>query len=119
MNFKKPEVYVEERPWGKFEQFTSNETTTVKIITVKSGEQLSLQTHSKRAEFWRIIDGEGEATIGDEQIPAKEGDELFVAIGERHTIKAGPEGIRFLEIAFGEFDEADINRIEDKYGRTT
>ena len=32
------EKYVEERPWGKFEQYTHNEVSTVKIITVKAGD---------------------------------------------------------------------------------
>ena len=30
-------IYKEERPWGVFEQFTHNENSTVKILTVNEG----------------------------------------------------------------------------------
>ena len=49
----------EQRPWGNFERFTLNEKTTVKIITVNAGEELSLQKHNNRTEFWKIISGSG------------------------------------------------------------
>jgi mannose-6-phosphate isomerase-like protein (cupin superfamily) len=38
-----------ERPWGNFRQFTKNEFSTVKIITVRPNETLSLQSHSRRS----------------------------------------------------------------------
>lgn len=105
---------VEERPWGMFEQFTLNERSTVKIITVKEGEQLGLQYHEHRQEFWRVIEGNPTMTVGDKVMPAKAGDEFFVDVKQHHRI-AGPGKI--LEIAFGTFDENDITRLDDKYGR--
>jgi mannose-6-phosphate isomerase len=110
--------YTEERPWGKFEQFTKNESTTVKIITVNAGQSLSLQYHKKRAEFWRIISGEGLITVGNKSVLGKNGDEFFISPGENHRVKAGDESeVTFLEISTGDFDENDIVRLEDKYGR--
>ncbi len=41
-------IYEEERPWGVFRKFTDNKPSTVKIITVKPNEELSLQSHNKR-----------------------------------------------------------------------
>ena len=70
--------YIEKRPWGKFERFTQNEKSTVKIITVKVGEKLSLQYHKQRSEFWRILSGEGKITIGEETTEAKKGDGLTI-----------------------------------------
>lgn len=105
------------RPWGNFEQFTHNESTTVKIITVNPRESLSLQTHAKREEFWRIISGNGTVTIGKEQHPCALGDEFFIPLGAEHRVTGGENGVTFLEIAFGNFDENDIVRLEDKYGR--
>jgi mannose-1-phosphate guanylyltransferase/mannose-1-phosphate guanylyltransferase/mannose-6-phosphate isomerase len=57
-------------------------------------------------------------TIGEKREQAEPKKEFLVRTGEQHHIEAGPEGISWLEIAFGEFDEADIIRLEDKYGRT-
>lgn len=117
---KRPEVYIEERPWGKFERFTLNEKSTVKIITVNPGEELSLQSHEHRSEFWRILDGVGIATLGKEEKEVKPGDEFFSKVGTKHTMRvetSASEPLRFLEIAYGEFDEEDIERFKDKYGR--
>jgi mannose-1-phosphate guanylyltransferase/mannose-1-phosphate guanylyltransferase/mannose-6-phosphate isomerase len=105
------------RPWGNFERFTLNEETTVKIITVAPDEAFSLQTHTHRGEFWRILSGYGTITLDDAELEAHAGDEFFISQGSRHRAHSGPEGLSFLEIAFGTFDENDITRLEDKYGR--
>jgi len=34
-----------------------------------------------------------------------------------HQLEAKDDDVQFLEIAFGNFDEEDIVRIKDKYGR--
>lgn len=105
------------RPWGQFERFTLNEESTVKIITVNAGEKLSLQTHEKREEFWRVISGYGTVTVGDVVEDAHPGDEFFIPTGTQHRVEGGEEGLAFLEIAFGTFDESDIKRLDDAYGR--
>ncbi len=108
----------EVRPWGDFERFTLNEQSTVKIITVKAGEEFSLQTHEHRDEFWRIIGGSGTVTIDEEVTEATQGDSFFCKRDTKHRASGGAHGLTFLEIAFGEFTEDDIDRIEDKYGRS-
>jgi mannose-1-phosphate guanylyltransferase/mannose-1-phosphate guanylyltransferase/mannose-6-phosphate isomerase len=105
------------RPWGAFRQFTSNETSSVKIITIAPGGELSLQYHNDRSEFWRIISGHPTVTIGGETTRAKPGDEFLIGKKKQHRIKSGKTGAMFLEIAFGVFDENDIVRLADKYGR--
>ncbi len=105
------------RPWGQFERFTLNEESTVKIIIINAGEKISLQTHEHRGEFWRIITGYATVTIGEVVEDAHPGDEFFIPTGTKHRIEGGEEGVVFLEIALGAFDEADITRLEDAYGR--
>ncbi len=107
----------EVRPWGGFERFTLNEKTTVKIITILPGQEFSLQTHKDRSEFWHIISGSGIVTLDQERTPAVAGENFYSPKGHEHRMEAGPDGLTFLEIAFGEFDEGDITRLEDKYGR--
>ncbi len=106
-----------DKPWGNFRQFTHDILSTVKIITVNSNEKLSLQSHTKRSEFWRVIKGSGVVEIDGDRNDVKEGDERIIGVGEKHRLEAGPSGIEVLEIATGEFDEDDIIRYEDKYGR--
>ena len=50
----------------------------------------------------------------------RKGREVFIPRGTTHTIenvKKVHQTARFLEIVFGKFDENDIERPEDKYGR--
>jgi len=111
-NFRK-----EERPWGNFEQFTANEPSTVKLITVHEGEATSLQTHKHRSEYWRVVSGNGTVTVGSQELPAETGAEFYIEQGMEHRLVGGMGGLCILEIAFGTFDEKDIIRLEDTYGR--
>jgi len=107
----------EERPWGNFEQFTHNEISTVKIITLKPNSKVSYQYHNQRDEFWRIISGEGVIIIDDKEYPAKPGDEFNIPKLAKHRVITKDSSIQFLEISKGNFDEQDIVRLEDDYNR--
>lgn len=109
--------YKEDRPWGNFERFTHNEISTVKILTVNPNEELSLQYHHNREEFWRILEGTGSFFIGDKTIVGQKGYEFFIPKKTVHQIKTANASVSILEIAFGYFDENDIVRLKDKYNR--
>ena len=111
-------TFIVEKPWGKFEQFTHDEVSTVKIITVNIGGSLSLQKHENRTEFWRVLSGHPLVTIADKVIHANPGEEFFIEKTEPHRLEAPDDIVQILEIAHGIFDENDIVRLEDKYGRT-
>ncbi|MFA6386733.1 MAG: phosphomannose isomerase type II C-terminal cupin domain [Candidatus Paceibacterota bacterium] len=113
----KSNIFEVERPWGNFRQFTKNDNSTIKIITVKPNEILSLQSHAHRAEFWHVITGSGKLEIDGVVKDISVGDENEVEVGVKHRISAGEKGMQLLEIAIGEFDEEDIVHYEDKYGR--
>jgi mannose-6-phosphate isomerase-like protein (cupin superfamily) len=115
---KAPTSHQEERPWGSFERFTLNEPSTVKIITVNAGEAFSLQKHKGRDEWWKILGGDGKVTIGGTKKELQTGEEYFVPRGTEHRIEAGTSLVFFLEISFGDFDEGDITRLDDRYGRS-
>ncbi len=111
--------YEEGRPWGGFIRFTKSEPSTVKILTIKAGEAFSLQYHMNRNEYWFVLEGQAEVVIGDKQVTAAAGDEFFIEQKIKHRIKAVGGSVRVLEISFGDFDEADIVRLEDNYGRVS
>lgn len=106
-----------EKPWGNFEQFCHNEKVTVKILNVNPNEELSLQYHHNRDEFWKVIKGTGSIIIGDKIHIGSVGDEFFINKEIRHQIKTSNSSLSILEISYGNFDENDIVRIEDKYNR--
>jgi len=107
-----------ERPWGRFDQYSQNETTTVKVITVEPGQRLSLQRHARRSEHWIVLDGPVDVTVGSDSWSAPSGERIWIEVGELHRMgNSGAAPVRVLELAYGEFDEADIERIEDDYSR--
>jgi mannose-6-phosphate isomerase-like protein (cupin superfamily) len=113
--FDKP--YHENRPWGNFETFCKNTQATVKIISVNPGEYTSLQTHKNRTEFWYILSGNGELDINSSTMTATPGEYHTVPATVAHRIRGGTEILKLLEVSTGNFDENDIERLEDKYNR--
>ncbi len=112
------DVFTVHRPWGRFEQFVSNETVTVKIITVAPGHRLSLQRHMHRGEMWQVLDVPIDITVDDRQWTAQPGETVWVPHGAIHRMgNSGTVAGRLLEVGFGYFDEGDIERLEDDYAR--
>lgn len=109
----------EDRPWGSFDRFTLNEQSTVKLLTLKPDARLSLQRHAQRTEFWRVISGSGTAEVDGTPEPVSAGSEVYIPRGVTHRLAAHAEGLVWLEIALGTFEEHDEERIEDDFGRTS
>jgi mannose-6-phosphate isomerase-like protein (cupin superfamily) len=49
-----------DRPWGTYQVLLEDDNCKVKKIVVQPGQKLSLQSHEKRSELWKVIDGNGE-----------------------------------------------------------
>ena|SRR3989344_9455761 len=105
------------KPWGSFTRFTDNELSTVKLLYISEGEEFSLQYHSNRTEFWKILKGHPQIVIGDKTLNPNEGEEFTIEKLVKHRISALKDDVVVLEISKGEFDEDDIVRLEDKYNR--
>ncbi len=112
------DIFVAERPWGRFQQLVSNEAVTVKIITVEPGHRLSLQRHEHRGEMWQVLDVPIDIWVGDQHWTAQPGEVVWVRHEALHRMgNSGTVPGRLLEVAFGHFDESDIERLEDDYTR--
>ena len=106
------------RPWGKFRSFPYDQAGSIKIITVKPGESLSLQYHMKRSEFWVILDKGLEVTAGDRIWQPQANEEIFIPRKIAHRIRCiGKKPARIMEIWIGNSEESDIIRMDDEYGR--
>ncbi len=109
-------IFQEFRPWGNFTQYSHNTPTTVKIIEINPLGVLSLQLHHFRDELWIPLDDGIIAEIAGKKVVAEKGKPLWVPRETVHRLSAS-KSARVLEIAFGHFDENDIVRLEDNYGR--
>jgi mannose-6-phosphate isomerase len=118
---------ITKKPWGEFEiiaRFFLAEPgnkieIVIKRISVSPGAKLSLQSHAGRSEQWNVVSGKGEFIIGDKTISVKDGDCAYVLQGEKHRMINSDSVKSFVvvEVAKGIFDEEDIVRYADDYGR--
>ena len=117
MDHRPPSIKVD-KPWGRFEQYTHNLPSTVKIITVAPGGKLSRQYHHHRDELWVALDEGATVQLGEDILKPRVGEKIFIPRGTVHRLSSsGEREVRILEISFGEFDEEDIVRLDDVYGR--
>ena len=115
---EKPAIGYVERPWGSFKQFANNCNCTVSLMTVLPGQRLSLQSHTMRAELWIVIDDNSTIQVGDEIKTYMAGDEIWIRPNERHRLgNTGDKPVRVLEVAFGNWQQDDIERYDDDYKR--
>lgn len=118
---------ITKKPWGEFEILArffldepgSKNEIVIKRISVNPGSKLSLQSHTGRSEQWNVVSGKGELVIGDKIISVKESDCAYVPQSEKHRIinSDNAKSLVVVEVARGLFDEEDIIRYEDDYGR--
>jgi mannose-6-phosphate isomerase len=114
----KPDVAFVSRPWGTFKQYANNEDSTVSLMSVLPGQRLSLQSHTGRAELWIVIDDGAVVQVGDSIAEYKAGDEIWIPANERHRLSCnGDKPVRVLEVAFGNWQQEDIQRYDDDYQR--
>jgi mannose-6-phosphate isomerase len=91
--------------------------STVKVITVQPRGTLSLQYHHLRDELWVVLDAGAKIELGLRVIQPQIGDRIFIPRMATHRLSVGGFTVRILEISFGEFEENDIVRLGDAYGR--
>jgi mannose-1-phosphate guanylyltransferase/mannose-6-phosphate isomerase len=113
----KPPVNFMERPWGSFRQYAFNQEVTVSLMTVQPGMRLSLQAHTGRAELWIVLDEGCEVQVGEEILHPHAGDEIWIPANTRHRLASRGPAVRVLEVAFGNWQQADITRYEDDFQR--
>ncbi len=136
------------RPWGGFfvieeedadifineyfphlsrEEISISGKLSPKILVVAPGKRLSWQYHNRRAEIWKVIDGQANVITSENDIPSVEkhflqGDIIELKKGERHRIQGLDDWGIIAEIwrhtdVQNPSDEDDIVRIEDDFGR--
>jgi len=113
------EVY--QRPWGYYKTTVLNDYFQAKIISVRPGGQLSLQSHNHREEHWIVVHGKGTVQLDNSILNVTCGSNIFIPPGCKHrlTNTDDVESLIITEVQIGDyFGEDDIIRYEDIYGRS-
>ncbi|RTZ06732.1 phosphoheptose isomerase [Flavobacterium sp. GSP6] len=140
--------YDDNRPWGGFFVIDENQAQqfanhyfegldvaslkisgklSPKILLVAPHQRLSWQYHHRRAEIWRLIDGEAGVIRSEDDVQGqlevlKKGDTITLQQGERHRLVGLQDWGVIAEIwqhtdAENPSDENDIVRVQDDFGR--
>jgi mannose-6-phosphate isomerase len=140
--------YDDHRPWGGFFVIDENQAQkfadtyfegldvstlkisgklSPKILLVAPHQRLSWQYHHRRAEIWRLIDGEAGVIRSKDDVQGelevlKKGDTITLQQGERHRLVGLDDWGVVAEIwqhtvAENPSDEDDIVRLQDDFGR--
>ncbi len=112
-----PPTELVERPWGSFKQYAHNREVTVSLMRVAPGQRLSLQAHTARAELWIVLDDGALVQVDEQLIEADAGAEIWIPAGAKHRLSSRGPAVRVLEVAFGNWQQADITRFADDYDR--
>ena len=98
-----------------------------KILVVAPDKRLSWQYHHRRAEIWTVIEGEAGVVTSDTDTEGElrryqSGDVITLKQGERHRLVGLTDWGILAEIwqhtdAGRPFDEEDIVRVQDDFGR--
>ena len=112
------EIY--NRPWGFYKTTFLNEYSQSKIIKINPKGILSLQEHKRREEYWVVINGVGEVTVGESVKRIESGNFIYIPKGCKHRLvnTSQKDSLMLAEVQLGDyFGEDDIIRYEDSYGR--
>jgi mannose-6-phosphate isomerase len=112
-----PEIQKVTRPWGDFRQYAFNQEVTVSLMTVQPGQRLSLQAHTGRAELWIVLDEGAQVQVGEDILNPQQGEEIWIPPNAKHRLSSTGPAVRVLEVAFGNWQQADITRFEDDFKR--
>ena len=108
------------KPWGYYENLYTEDKFQIKKIVIEKNQSPSYQYHHRRKEIWIVISGKGTLTLNDEEHSMNVGDIFEINPLDKHRPKCiSEDNLVFVEIQTGEsFDENDIVRLADIYGRT-
>jgi mannose-1-phosphate guanylyltransferase/mannose-6-phosphate isomerase len=108
------------RPWGSYDSVDVGDGFQVKRIKVKPGAQLSLQSHTRRAEHWIVVRGTARVTRNNDMFELHANQSTYIPIGARHRLEnPGQDVLELIEVQSGDYlGEDDIVRYDDVYGRT-
>lgn len=108
------------RPWGYYEDLSSDKLFKVKKIIVNSKSSLSLQSHEFRSEHWVVVQGTASVICGQDSFDLREGESTFIKRNQKHRLmNKKNKPLIIIEVQYGyRIDENDIIRYQDKYNRS-
>lgn len=107
------------RPWGFYTVIAQGKGFLTKIIHVKTGQKLSVQSHNYRSEHWVVLSGNAKVVLEGKEMILSPGHSVDIPVKAIHSLQNPfEEDLEIIEVQKGDpLIEEDIIRYEDIYGR--
>ncbi len=107
------------RPWGFYTVIAQGKGFLTKIIHVKTGQKLSVQSHNYRSEHWVVLSGNAKVVLEGKEMILSPGHSVDIPVKAIHSLQNPfEEDLEIIEVQKGDpLIEEDIIRYEDMYGR--
>ena len=91
----------------------------MKLISVKHGAALGLQSHKYRSKHWIVVEGTAKVTIDEKVKLVDAGESVYVPLAAIHRLENASSSLMVLiEVQIGSYlGEDDIIRYQDIYSR--
>lgn len=95
------EAMFAEKSWGSYRVLDASEGCMTILVTLNPGHGMNYHSHERRDEVWTVVSGEGRTIVDGMEQPVRAGDVIAIAAGCRHTVIAGDEPLRLVEVQLG------------------
>ncbi len=107
------QIMFAEKSWGSYRVLDVDEGSMTVKVTLNPGHKMNYHSHDHRDEIWTVIEGSGHTIVDGMEQVVKPGDVIAMAAGCRHTVIAGEEGLKIIEVQLGkEISAADKHKYE-------
>lgn len=102
-----------EKSWGSYRVLDVEENSMTVKVTLNPGHKMNYHSHDRRDEVWTVIEGNGRTIVDGMEQLVKVGDVITMAAGCKHTVIAGSEGLKLIEVQIGkEISVSDKHKFE-------
>lgn len=95
------QVMFAEKSWGSYRVLDIEEGSLTVKVTLNPNHSMNYHSHEHRDEVWTVIAGTGKTIVDGMEQPVKTGDVITMAIGCKHTVIAGENGLQLIEVQLG------------------
>ena len=95
------QIMFAEKSWGSYRVLDVEEKSMTVKVTVTPGKKMNYHSHNNRDEVWTVVQGTGRTIVDGMEQLIKPGDVIAITAGCKHTVIAGAEGLKMIEVQIG------------------
>ena len=101
------QIMFAEKSWGSYRVMDVEDGSMTVKVTLNPGHKMNYHSHEHRDEIWNVIEGTGKTIVDGMEQVIKPGDVITMSAGCKHTVIAGDQGLKLIEVQIGNEISAD------------